>query len=128
MSDCNVCLGTDDFDFTWDFSTEKIVKARKEHKCCECERVIAKGQTYEYFSAHGDDQMFTFKTCLLCAELRESFTCEPGYAIPHESLWSDIKEFLFPEMTTGCLQKVKTVEAKQFLIEKWQEWKGLRAR
>ena len=26
-------------------------------------------------------------------------------------------------MATGCLQKIRTAEAKEFLIKRWNEWK-----
>ena len=122
MSDCNVCLGTDDFDFTWDFYSATVRRALKPHKCSECGITIKKLDRYEYFSAHGDGKFYNYHTCLPCAEMRECFACD-GMYICHGQLWEEITEYLFPSMTTGCLEKLKTAEAKAYLIKKWNEWK-----
>lgn len=127
MSDCNVCLGTDDFE-TCEFYEAKIHTARKEHQCEECREPIAIGQRYERVSLKFDGEFQEFKTCLICCELRTAFTCEPGYAIGHSMLWDEITLDLFPNMTTGCLQKIRTAEAKAYLIKRWNEWKFARAR
>jgi hypothetical protein len=126
MSDCNVCLGTDDFE-SCDFYEAKIHVARKAYRCEECQEEIKPGQRYERVSAKYDGEFDCLKTCLICCELRTAFTCEPGYAICHGMLWEEIKEYLFPQMTTGCLQKVRTAEAKEFLIKRWNEWKFSKA-
>ena len=42
------------------------------------------------------------------------------------NLWEEIREYVFPEMTTGCLAKIEEPSAKAYLIERWQEWKGLK--
>jgi len=33
-------------------------------------------------------------------------------------------DYVFPELTTGCLEKLTTAAAKQYLMERWREWKG----
>lgn len=50
--------------------------ARKDHKCCECYGVIAKGQQYEYASGVWDDGPNDFKTCAECADARKSYVAE----------------------------------------------------
>lgn len=42
------------------------VKARKDHRCVECCRTIAKGETYEYAVALHDDYFSSFHTCPQC--------------------------------------------------------------
>jgi hypothetical protein len=34
-------------------------------------------------------------------------------------------EDVFEELTTGCLDKLTTVAARAYLVERWQIWKGL---
>lgn len=47
-------------------------KARKDHKCCECQRTILKGETYESVSGLWRESGFdTFKTCGHCVAARE---------------------------------------------------------
>jgi len=78
-----------------EFITVKIVKARKQHKCCECGGVIGKGEEYEYISGKWDyfDQ---FKTCEKCADLRDSLMgvlC-PAFGDLRESYLEYLNEML----------------------------------
>ena len=126
MSDCNVCLGQECEGYN-DFERRQYPIARKEHICCECGEAIPKGAKYEYVALKYDGEFGDFKTCLICCELRTAFTCndEPGYqvGICMGELWYEIRNELFPHMTTGCLQKIRTAEAKEFLVKRWNEWK-----
>jgi hypothetical protein len=50
---------------------EKKVKARKEHKCCECGKIIKIGEDYHYFFGIWEDYdcgrfVGEYKTCLEC--------------------------------------------------------------
>lgn len=56
-------------------STVVIRKARKEHKCCECRKVISKGDKYEYLSGVWDEPQ-SYKTCISCADMRTLATKE----------------------------------------------------
>lgn len=53
-----------------DFFCERIVRARKEHKCCECKDTIAPGQWYEIASGKWDGDFNAYKTCSFCARMR----------------------------------------------------------
>ena len=53
---------------------EAIRKARKDHKCCECYRVIKAGERYQYVSGIWSDTGFDdFKTCAHCHAMRAYF-------------------------------------------------------
>ena len=73
-----------------DLFTEHWVKARKEHRCCECPGVIPKGKMYLTSSGLWDGEFFRFKTCLGCAVNREMYskaaTAALGYAVCCEDL------------------------------------------
>jgi hypothetical protein len=58
------------------------VKARREHKCCECGTAIATGDIYERDSGLWDDGYETFKTCIACADLRQEI-----FARSDEDCW-----------------------------------------
>lgn len=120
--DCGVCIGTDNSDLT-EFWSSETVTARKAHKCCECRLPILPGQNYERSAGISDGEMWSHKTCLLCQEIRDAMRCSNGFY--YECLWEEMRDYVFPEMTTGCLDRLKTVAAKQFLIERWKKWKGL---
>ena len=51
-------------------------KARKEHKCCECGRIINTGEKYEKIKGIWDGKALRYKTCLPCASLRDDLTRE----------------------------------------------------
>jgi len=50
----------------------KIVKANKDHVCCECGKWIDKGSKYENVSGVWDGKMDNFKTCLTCVKVRDT--------------------------------------------------------
>ena len=47
------------------------VKARKQHTCCECNRVILPGERYQLFKGCWDGEWDNYKTCGPCARLRD---------------------------------------------------------
>jgi hypothetical protein len=89
-----------------------------EVNCCECDRPIPAATEHEY--ATGE-----FRTCLVCVAIRDGFTCDGGCC--HASLWGEIEDHIFPELTTVCVAKVKMAEGRAYLLERWQKWKGLLA-
>jgi hypothetical protein len=125
MSDCGVCIGGGDWDGPNEFENVGRPKARKPHKCSECHRIIQPGEKYERFSGKFDGSLFCLKTCLQCAEIRDAFNCDGGAIV--DGLWSEMEDLVFPAMTTGCLDRLETPEAKAFLLDKWRAWKGLAA-
>jgi hypothetical protein len=57
-------------------SEELHPKARVEHRCCECGRIIKKGEVYQKIKGCWDDEWQTYKTCLQCERLRDKL-CDP---------------------------------------------------
>jgi hypothetical protein len=119
MGDCGVCVMFDD-SVSVDFFHKEIRTARKEHKCCECDKPIAKGQQYEYASGKCEGEMWYAKTCLICAEIADAFSC--GGRLYGGEFWSEFGE-LFEELNTTCFDKLTTVAAKEELRRRWNEWK-----
>lgn len=54
-----------------EFCGTRTVKARKAHRCYECRGPIEAGEEYEYTFGKWEGDIGTFKTCMLCAELRQ---------------------------------------------------------
>src|SRR3990167_254561 len=54
-----------------EFCTVKTVTARKQFKCYECRSEIKPGDRYERAVGKWDDDLSTYRTCDLCAELRQ---------------------------------------------------------
>lgn len=120
MSDC-VCLygGYDADDAEFQCATTPV--ARVEHRCAECRRTIARGEHYERYVTKHDGEISVSKSCAQCAEIRRALYCEGFY---FGCLWEDVKDQIFEsgKMNSACLDKLSTVEAKQFLQRQWMEW------
>ena len=119
MSDCGVCIGGTP-DEICEFMVVEDRKARKLHKCCECDKEILPGEKYEHVRGKCYGEMFTCKTCLVCREIANAFYCE-GRMFGGE-LWEDM-EYGYEVMTIGCLNRLTTAAAKAELQRRWQEWK-----
>jgi hypothetical protein len=125
MTDCDVCIGGTCDEYP-ELSETKVKTARVQHKCCECGRLIIKGQSYEHCVMKYEGDWLSYKTCMLCVEIRNVFTCGNGWMF--ESLWNDMEEYAFDRLTTAspCFTKLSP-EAKKFVLARWREWKGLAA-
>jgi hypothetical protein len=121
MSDCGVCIGSDDYDNDFSFYDVLWPKARKEHRCCECRRVIGIGEQYQRWAGKWDGTVSSYKTCGYCAEIRDGFSC--GNSTVFGDLWTEISDYIFPVMNTACFDKIESVEAKAYLQSKWMNWK-----
>lgn len=53
-----------------DFATRRSVTARKDHRCGECFRAVAPGETYERAAGVWEGDFWTLKSCAHCAALR----------------------------------------------------------
>jgi hypothetical protein len=56
-------------DFPSVFS-EKVRKAHRQHKCCECQGIIKMGENYHLDKGCWDGKWAEFKTCMECDDLR----------------------------------------------------------
>lgn len=121
--DCGVCLDMECDNDVSVLHTARVVKARKLHQCCECGSAISIGESYERATALYDRIWTKETTCLCCTEIRDLLTCGNGYI--YGLLWGEIREQVFPYMTTGCIAKLTTAKAKHKLTEAWRKWKEL---
>ena len=99
---------------------ESRPRAAKEYSCTECRKTIRKGEHYELVKGMWDKHWSTYRTCLLCVEIRNHFACE-GWI--YEQLRSDLEENFFPDMKAGgpCMEGLSPA-AKQKLIDERMEW------
>jgi len=121
MGDCGVCIYGDD-GVSVDFFHCEIRRAAKDHECCECEATIKKGERYEYASGKCESELWNSKTCLICAEIAEAFSCEGR---TYGGIFWEQLEDLYKDMTIGCLDRLTSAAAKQELQRRWMEWKGI---
>ena len=122
MSDCNVCIGSWDGDAALFWSVSVVGAARKEHRCCECQDIIQVGESYERVGGMWPqhEKPLTYRTCLPCRDIRDGLSCGEGFT--YTDLWEGIDQVL-PDITTGCLSKIKSAAGRQKLLDYWREWK-----
>ena len=123
MSECGVCIGGEGDGEYSEFHRTEFPKARKSHKCCECNREIHPGEKYEYVVGKFDGDLYKAKTCDHCAEIRRCLSCDmtPAYG----TMWSEIMDYVFPHINTACFDRLETTGAKTYLQLNWMQWKGI---
>lgn len=77
-----------------------IVKAKKQHTCCECHEPIPKGEKYENVVGLYDGVFTRFKTCIPCVSIRTKY-CPDGFL--HEGLNESIGDCLGMDYVTGVI-------------------------
>jgi len=123
MSDCGVCIGGWDGDGPTVYNSHHP-RARHEHRCYECKRPILPGHVYERVSGRWDGEWNTYRFCADCEAIANGLSCDGSREFGN--LWDEITEHVFPHMTTGCLLKIEGAAARQYLLDRWNAWKGLR--
>jgi hypothetical protein len=61
-------------------SEDLYPKANKEHKCCECDRIINVGEKYHLCKGNWEGKWLKFKTCYECNELRHELQYDNEFA------------------------------------------------
>jgi hypothetical protein len=122
MSDCGVCISSYEGDYGCTGYRCVIVKAGQDWRCCECHTVIPKGAKYERATWFNDGSFGQAKTCLVCAEIANAFSC--GGRWHGNDFWESM-EYVWEKLTTGCFDRLQTPEAKAELRRRWMAWKGL---
>ncbi|HWA67144.1 MAG TPA: hypothetical protein VG899_12350 [Mycobacteriales bacterium] len=99
----------DPSDTEWEFTSVSHPRARKEHRCDECRRIIKSGEVYQRFAGKCDGYLSSYTTCSHCeaavgwlikacegyifglalADLREHWDDSPDYRSPTLKLLID---------------------------------------
>ncbi len=56
-----------------EFYQAKIIHARKEHTCIECDHIILPGEEYQRVFMLFESEALTYKTCERCSDLIKAF-------------------------------------------------------
>lgn len=73
-----------------EFYSDKMVKGRKEHKCCECFETIPKGTVHHRITGKWEGDIDTFRTCPRCKAIRDDHSSGGGYTLG--TMWEEIEE------------------------------------
>lgn len=111
--------GCDERAHVWEESQQK---ARKEHKCGECRRVIAVGETYWRVWAISSDGPFTGKWCEHCNVAKEWLWKECG-----GSLLSGVREDIAEHLDEYRGQKLRRLKVLDIgMRRQWRIRRGPR--
>lgn len=82
-------------------------RAAKAYECCECKRIIAKGEQYRYVFMVCEGDPFTFRVCPHCDNAAEWLRRECG-GYPLENLYEELTEHAqeYPGARLGILRHV----------------------
>lgn len=92
------------------------VKARIEHKCTECARIIPKGEEYFKEVSIFDTELDTYKTCEDCYSLRQVFFSNGWY---YEQILEDLEEMIWEcdgDVSVSCINML-TKPAKDWVLD-----------
>lgn len=99
--------------------------AKKQHKCCECKRIIEIGEQYENYSGKWNGNFDYFKTCSDCLSVRKSFFCN-GHEFT--SMYSNLAyhiEYMKGEISSDCITSL-TPRARATVCEMIErDWKHM---
>lgn len=87
---------TCDYDGMPDVFDERMVVARKKHRCCECYTDINPGDVYERIKGLWDGEWSTYKTCERCSDLRNSIA---AVSCPE---YSGLRDAYFEYLQLAC--------------------------
>lgn len=121
MSDCGICLSGPE-DGCIEVLEDGNVAGRKPHRCCECRHLMPIGEVHERVKGVWEGEIATYRTCLICKEIRTAYACN-GFS--YGALWEEMNDYLFAEMNESCFDRLTTTVAKKYLRERWMKWKGL---
>jgi len=82
------------------YMTEAFPKARKQHKCCECGRIIEPGEHYQRISGVWDGRPGRFKTCTECWGVAARFRHYVEYNIDRIPAFGELFEVMKIEGVT----------------------------
>ena len=97
------CVYVEDCYDALEFFSKTMRRARKEHKCCECRRMILPAEEYEHVSGKWEGQVETYKTCQDCLSIRREFFCEGFF---YEQMFEYLHEHLneiYGQVSSDCL-------------------------
>lgn len=105
-----------------EFFDMRFVKAKKEHKCCECYAPILAGHEYEYICGKWVGDFIIHKTCMRCSRLRAEFNKKPNRCVCFEGLMEALQDWDEPlpqdyvERRDNLIQERKDVQTKKDLL------------
>ena len=99
---------------------ERIIVARKAHRCCECRCEIAKGERYQSASGLWEGQFSRFSTCIACASIRDDLAkALPRLHYDELPAFGELREYLSEDLpaTADLIAQIDGRAAQQHSTE-----------
>jgi hypothetical protein len=113
-----------DFDEPCKIISVQKTRARKEHKCMECNNTISAGTLYEKYVGVSENKIFKHKTCLSCLSIREVFFQNYWFGGVFEELNNEISQSS-GNISEACIREL-TPDARaivcELIEEYWEQW------
>ena len=124
MSECGcVWVDTDDCE-QWRLEN-RLVTARKDHKCYECGDQIKKGDQYKLEKLADVDGISTYKTCMTCFEIRKAFFCQGWW---YGQVSCDLREHIREmggKISSDCIAPLPPAARERVCDMIEEVWEGL---
>lgn len=117
--DCS-CVIDMDIDGYVESICDEWRKAKKQHKCGECYRIIQPGEKYKY-EVNKYDDIDTFKTCIDCMSVRDTLFCSWLYGKIWEEVREEILEGNIPESCLAKMTKSDREKICEMIQEEWED-------
>ena len=121
MSSCSIEAYDGDC-YDGDFSSSVVRKARKQHICGECGRIIHVGEQYEYATGKHYGDFYDAKTCTDCLSLREAFFCSWLYGNIWDDFWDWLDGFWYNDSKELYKLEKLTPTARAIVLAQIDKW------
>ena len=98
---------------------KEVIRARKDHKCCECHGWIRRGEHYHKHHGVWDGSGFTFKVCIECDLLRTDIDKDVSI-VEERTAFGQLTESVFECGKLEFIRRLLIIKDKrQGNIEPW---------
>jgi len=106
--ECSCTVGDDyDGDEGMKWGVREVMRAGKDHKCCECREIIKKGSPYFYHTLFGDSHIENMKICNDCQSVIWQFFSS-GWMF--ETIWDTLGDYICynweSDLPSDCISKL----------------------
>lgn len=90
-----------------DFYEERLVKARKNHVCCQCKDVIVRGEKYYVHTGHNEDHWWREKSHETCHKFFLDLIRDNDISIPIDSIEFGDLSYLIEDFSVSFLEAAR---------------------
>lgn len=108
--DCSCTVSSDYYNDGCSWGVREVMKARKDHVCCECYKTIKTGSSYFYHNCFGDGTISNHKVCQDCQTVIWQFFSD-GWIFGN--IWEQLEYYLednwHDDLPSSCICKLTPI-------------------